>query len=270
LKNRTAGGSMIFYFSGTGNSLYVARKAARHNNEELISISSEVRSGKSLYEYELKDNEMIGFVFPVYAWAPPKMVLGFIENLKLKNYNKNYIFSIAVCGDNIGNTMDVLAEHLKRKGLNLDSGFSVKMPNNYIILGNVDPKELERKKLIEADETLESINKTIEQRISGVFQVEKGPMPWFLTGVINPLFNKKAVDTRKFHVNDNCNGCGICEKVCNCGTIKVKDKPSWGWDCTQCLSCIHYCPQKAIQYGKSTAGKGRYTNPNIKIDEMFK
>jgi ferredoxin len=261
---------MIFYFSGTGNSLFAAKNAAKHNKDELISISSAVNSGESFYEYELKDNEMIGFVFPVYAWAPPKMVLEFIENLKFKNYNNNYTFSIAVCGDNIGNTMEVLTEHLKKKGMDLNSGFSVKMPNNYIILGNVDSKELEKQKLLEADENLESINKILEQRISGVYQIEKGPLPWFLTGVISPIFNKNAVNTRKFHVNDNCNGCGICEKVCNSGTINVEEKPRWGWNCTQCLACIHYCPQKAIQYGKSTAGKGRYTNPNIKIDEMFK
>lgn len=259
---------MIFYFSGTGNSLYAAKSIARHNSEELVSISAAVNSGDKFYEYSLKDNEIIGFIYPVYAWGPPGMVLEFIEKLKLNNYRDNYIFSVATCGDNIGNTMKVMEECLKKKGINLNSGFSIKMPNNYILMGDVDSKELEKEKLFAADGTLKNINNAIEQRITGVFRVEKGFLPWLLTGFVNPMFNKFAIDTTKFYVNDNCTGCGICERVCNCNSIKVNERPQWGKRCTQCLACIHYCPAKAIQYGRGTEKKGRYTNPNIRIDEI--
>jgi len=260
---------MIFYFSGTGNSLYTAKCIAKHNGEELVSISAAVNSGDEFYEYSLNDNETVGFVYPVYAWAPPRMVLEFIEKLRLNNFGDNYTFSVATCGDNIGNTMKVLDKCLKKKGINLNSGFSIKMPNNYIIMGNVDSKELEKEKLSAADETLKDINNNIEQRTRGVFSLEKGFLPWLLTGLINPMFNKNAIDTSRFYVNDNCTGCGICEKVCNCNSIKVNETPRWGKRCTQCLACIHYCPQKAIQYGRSTEKKERYTNPNISIEEIF-
>jgi ferredoxin len=139
------------------------------------------------------------------------------------------------------------------------------MPNNYIIIGDVDSKEIERKKLIAAEETLKHINNVIHERKKGVFEVEKGFMPGVLTSVINPLFNKNAVDTKKFYADNNCTSCGICEKVCSCNNIKVEGKPQWGTQCAQCLACIHYCPSKAIQYGKATEKKGRYTNPNVSI-----
>lgn len=259
---------MIFYFSGTGNSLQVAKNIAKYNDEELISIASEMNNRNDDFKYTLKDNEAIGFVYPVYAWAPPKMVIDFVEKLKLDNYKDNYIFSVATCGENVGNTMKVLSASLKKKNLNLNSGFSISMPNNYIIMGDVDSKEKEEKKLSAAEEALKNINCVINERKKGVFQVVRGPIPGILTTIVNPLFNKGAMNTKKFYANDKCISCGICESVCNCKTIKVKGKPKWGKECTQCLACIHLCPVSAIQYGKGTESKGRYKNPNVTVDEM--
>lgn len=260
---------MIFYFSGTGNSLHVAKSIAKENNEELISIAAMLKDVKASYDFHLKDNEVIGFVYPIYAWAPPKQVLQFIEKLKLNNYKNNYIFNVATCGENVGKTMELVEKVLNKKNLLLNCGFSMKMPNNYIILGDVDTKEVEKKKLLEAESIIAEINNTIKTRTNGIFKVKKGFMPGILTNVINPLFNKGAADPKKFYSNDKCTGCGICEKVCNCSNITVKGKPTWGSECTQCLACIHLCPTSAIQYGKGTMKKGRYKNPSISINEMI-
>lgn len=121
---------MIFYFSGTGNSHYVAKNIAQHNSEKLIAISTAVNNGDKLYEYNLNDNEIIGFIYPIYAWGPPAIVIKFIEKLKLNNYKSNYIFTVATCGGSIGNTMKVIDNCLKKKSINLNNGFSIKMPNN--------------------------------------------------------------------------------------------------------------------------------------------
>lgn len=258
---------MIFYFSGTGNSLYVAKCIAKAQKEELISISKEMNLNKEIYEYTLKPYEKIIFVFPIYAWAPPKMVLEFINKIKLNNYNGNYISSVATCGKNIGNAMELLNKKLNRKGVNLSSGFSVVMPNNYMIAGDVYTKEENEKIINDSQPILENINKILSNSEKGIFNVEKGSMPKITTFVINPLFNS-AINTKKFYVNDDCIGCKICEKVCNNKCIKVDKTPVWGEDCSQCLACINYCPKKAIQYGKATINKGRYTNPYISLEEM--
>lgn len=260
---------MIFYFSGTGNSLYAAKTIAEFNNEKLVSVAGELYSGNSSLEFNLEENETIGFVFPVYAWGPPQIIIEFIERLKLNNYKNNYLFSLGTCGDNIGNTMTVMSSALKKKNLNLDSAFSLRMPNNYIVMGNVDSKEVEEKKLKEAEIALENINKIIEERRKGIFLITKGPVPFLLTSVIHPLFMKGALHTEKFYANDKCTSCGICEKVCSLKNIKVSGKPQWGKHCTQCLACIHYCPTKAVQYGKGTEKKGRYKNPKISLQEMM-
>lgn len=258
---------MIFYFSGTGNSLYAAKVIAEHNNEALVSIAEEINKNKN--NYTLRENEAIGFVFPVYAWGPPKMVIDFIERLSFNNYKNNYIFSIATCGDNIGETMKVISSALKKKDLILCSSFSLVMPNNYIIMGDVDSKEVENEKLNAAEDMLKKINSIIAERKKWVFELVKGPIPALLTSVIHPLFMKYAGNTRKFYADHKCTGCGICERVCSLKNIKVIDKPQWGKNCTQCLACLHYCPSKAIQYGKSTEKKGRYRNPNVSLGEMM-
>jgi len=260
---------MIFYFTGTGNSLQVAKNISNYHGEKIFSISSLMYKEEKTYEYILGDNEKIGFVFPIYAWGAPKIVLDFISKLKLNNFKDNYVFAVATCGENIGNAMKPFGNILNGRRIPLHSAFSVVMPNNYMIMGmNVDPIEKSDRKLLRIDETLENINKLIEREQRCIFKLRKGYFANILTPIVNPLFTKYSLNTKKFFAKDNCTSCGICEKVCNTKTIKVDGKPTWGDKCTQCLACINLCPVRAIEYGTGTFRRGRYKNPNISIDEL--
>ena len=135
---------MIFYFTGTGNSLYLADRIAETNGEKLISIAKEFDKKDNTFTYELHENEMLGFVYPVYAWAPPQMVLAFVDKLKITG-RKPYTFSVADCGSEEGKTTAILEKHLTARGLSLNAAFSVPMPNNYIIGYDVDPEETAKK-----------------------------------------------------------------------------------------------------------------------------
>lgn len=255
---------MIFYFTGTGNSGFLAEKLAESLDDKIVSISKLMKSGDNL-KFTLEKDEAVGFVFPIYAWGPPKMVEEFVKKAEFENLNNNYTFAVASCGENVGNTMSFMKKILSSKNMNLSSGFSVVMPNNYIIMGDIDSKEIADNKLKEASTKIERIAEVIKNRENGVFEVTKGPFPSLLTGVIHPFFTKGAADTKKFVVSDDCTGCGMCERVCTCGTIKLVDnKPVWGEECNQCLACVHHCKVRAIQYGKNTAKKGRYVNPYFK------
>ena len=59
---------------------------------------------------------------------------------------------------------------------------------------------------------------------------------------------------------DVCTRCGLCARVCpaNNITLGCNELPKWHGNCTMCLSCIHRCPVRAIEYGKATRSKGRY------------
>lgn len=252
---------MIFYFSGTGNSYYAARKIAEHHNVQLVSIPQEMRENKDRYEYSLQPGEVIGFVYPIHAWCPPRMVSNFIRKLAFTNYDHHYTFSVATCGANIGDAMAVLEKLLKTKGMELHSGFSLVMPNNYMIMGDVDSPAEAAAKLAKAEVSLQEINDVIARRETGVFRLEKGFLPKLMTGILNSLFEKGAIDTRKFYATEACNGCGLCARVCITGNITVDGKPRWGSNCTQCLACVNRCPVRALQYGKGTVKKGRYYHP---------
>lgn len=55
---------------------------------------------------------------------------------------------------------------------------------------------------------------------------------------------------QKIRVNENCNGCGWCEKKCPANNISILDnRPIFGRECLLCLKCIYGCPNKALNAG---------------------
>ena len=75
---------------------------------------------------------------------------------------------------------------------------------------------------------------------------------------------------KDFWTDGNCNGCGICLKVCPANNIIMNDgKPQWQHKCEQCVACLQWCPEKSIQYKKATAKRGRYHHPDVEVTELF-
>ena len=194
---------------------------------------------------------------------PPENVLDFIRKMTIHG-EIPYTFSISTCGEEEGNTTDSIRKALTKKGINLDSAFTIKMPNNYILGYDVDTPEEERKALQAAEQKMIEINNVLAQRQTAVFQLIPGKAATIKSILINPLFNRFAQNTKHFYATDSCTLCKLCEKICPIQTITVTDKPSWGKECTQCLACINRCPVHAIQYGKSTINKGRYVHPDLR------
>lgn len=252
---------MIFYFSGTGNSKWVAQQLADVQQERLVFIPDALRSATT--EFSLQEEEKVGFVFPIYSWGPPPIVLQFISQLVLHNVGAHYLFFVCSCGDDTGLTESVMRKAFAARGWECSAGFSVAMPNNYVLLPgfDVDSKEVEQQKLLHAKPTLDEINRLIEERQS-LFRCHEGSMPFLKTRLIYPLFVRYGISAKKFWTTDACIACGRCEKVCPMQNVTMAhQKPVWGEHCTSCLACYHVCPKRAVQYGKQTKGKGQYFNP---------
>ncbi len=284
---------MIFYFSGTGNTKWAASKLAAATREDLIPIAPYMRADDSSHNlaepFILKENERLGFVFPVHGWRVPKLVREFIGKMKIQRVSsdasvenkakaddclKNSPFTYCVCtaGDSIGLTIEnlnkVISQNPSLQVLGItevSSSYSLIMPESYIGLPfmDVDPKEREIRKKENAAQELAVVCEEIFDRKEGISRLVKGPIPWFFTKVVGGFFENVLITDKRFHVEkDRCVKCGICANVCPVGDIKGGhgEYPVWlhHKDCLTCFTCYHHCPHHAIEFGNQTQKKGQY------------
>ena len=248
---------MIFYFSGCGNSKHAAETIAAGLNDTLTFIPDAAREGR--YDYTLAEGEILGFVFPIYSWAPPRLVLDFVKKLQLKA-KPDYLYFACTCGDNCGLTEKVFRKSVEEKGWNLSACFSVQMPETYIGMAGfkLDTPENAKLKIDRANDLLKrNITRLINKEQFSEMVV--GSLAWLKTYLVNPGFNRSATDDSKYHVTEACIHCGKCVETCPLKNITLEEgRPKWHGHCTMCMGCYHHCPVNAIQYGKATTGKGQY------------
>lgn len=255
--------NIIYYYSGTGNSLWVARLLAAELGEtKLISMAH-------MEEQHLaSETEVVGMVFPVHIWGVPKMVLDTLK--KLDQDPNRYFFAAAVNAGQVSRTLLQLKACLRSCGIKLSAGFDFVLPSNYIPWGGPGPIEEQRERFVQAKEKAISVSKIIARRESA--PIEKGPL-WqrvIFTLIYNLSFNSIAKSDRNFWADEKCNSCNICAQICPVKNVEIKEgKPAWQNHCEQCLACLQWCPKKAIQYGKKTGNYERYHNPEIKINDML-
>ena len=243
---------MIYYFSGTGNSQWVAEQLALATGDCAINLI-ECEPPKTV------EGQTIGLAFPVYAWGMPEPVTTFAKQLM---GTPAFAFGVCTCGADAGNTMEKLC-----RVFSIHSQYSIIMPNNYVIGSNPDSSEVIRQKIFHAKERIEDISQMIARHQSES-NVEKGRLAWLKSSFVHYGFEHFARTTKPFYVTDSCISCGLCAKNCPTKTISIVDgKPVWGTKCYQCTSCINRCPVQAIQYGKDTLKRGRYVFPENGILE---
>ena len=250
---------MIFYFSGTGNSKHVAEQLAAMLGERLVAIAEAVAEGT--LTFALAEGESVGWVFPTYSWGPAPVAADFASRVQLQGCcDHTYCYMVTTCGDEVGETVTMFAKSLGN--IRLKAAFSVQMPNNYILLPgfDVDDKALERSKVEASAARIKAVAEAIAAQRE-IIDVVVGPWRRLKSRLIYPLFRRFAMSDKAFAANaDVCTRCGLCACVCPANNITLDggSLPRWHGNCTMCLSCIHRCPVRAIEYGKATRSKGRY------------
>lgn len=246
---------MIYYFSGTGNSAHIAKRASSIIQDALSSITAPSPI----------EGDAIGLIFPVYAWGIPKVLDDFILRTLpslISSHSVKYVYAIMTHGDDMGYADRILRNRLASIGFPLHASFSLSMPNTYVCLPgfDVDAPELAQSKIDGSAHMLTSICQQILDRAE-VTQVTRGALPLTKTYVLRPLFNRFLVTDRYFRTTTSqCTLCGKCAKQCPLANIAiVKNSVTWQGNCTGCLRCYHQCPNNAIQFGKYTEGKGQKT-----------
>lgn len=286
----------VFYFTGTGNSLAIARTLADRLDLKPVNIASLNHTQAIAPEAGI-----MGIIAPVYHGTLPLILTRFID--KLSSLESRYIFAVCTYGDHPGLFMEYLRDRLAARGGKLSAGFGLHMPYNYVTppaglknfynsftLREIDPA-VEQRLLVTADEKTEYIAAAIQSRQTGILETDSvfitrlvdalnlhetmGKSSWSkITGLNEPsslTFDEVRLRMDKaFTVDDSCTGCGTCEKICPVDDIQlVNGRPIWQHHCEQCFACLQWCPSQAIQFRNNTAGQKRYHHPRVSLHDMI-
>lgn len=259
----------IYYFSATGNSLQLARSiAANLEHCELVPMARAL--GNEMIE---PSSERIGLIFPVFAWGMPRMVNEFVSKLSLKG--RPYIFAAATCVAIPGNTLRDLQKLLRQRGSDLQAGFVVKSGRSSLMKLNSLDKiiiRLDRKR-----KTLRNPDDRISEIVSTVRNLQRhrpetsSPAANLFGSMFHDLALKsfKTIDSA-FLVNDSCEGCGHCARICpRSNIIMQNNRPVFQHNCELCHACIQWCPNFAIRHPNFDGALKQYRNPEIKMKDLI-
>ena len=259
----------IYYFSGTGNSLRIARGLKeRLTDAEIIPIIPLLKS-----ESVIPEAESVGIVFPIQSFSYPWVAAEFLRKLDLSRVDYIFAISSSHCFYKVFRDLEKLLPGKSK----FDACYAIEMPQNYIPMFNTpSPGQVE-----EADRRMEDILNSAAEVISGKTSRRPKDSPlWFpLSHLVFPLFtgffrNVRLPDMgRSFYADDKCNGCTTCEKVCLADRIEmVNGRPHWLGEikCTYCFACLHLCPVQSVQIkGRNTEKKSRYHHPAITANDII-
>lgn len=252
----------IFYFTGTGNSLWVAKEIKNQFPEAKIES---IIPGKS---YSTSDSK-VGFIFPCYCLTVPKHIRNFIKEVSFTNSNV-YTFAITTHNGVPGRTLNVFDKLLKSKKLKLNYGAEILMPGNSVIIKDyTNSKEEVNNRLTNAPNSLKKIIASIgsKEETSKYYSI---PLWKILKTSFEEFILNNFYMPKPFWADNKCNSCKTCVKVCPSKSISINaNKPEWGKGCLACLACYHWCPKQAIQLKKYTFDRPRLHNPNIKLNEIL-
>lgn len=245
---------MIFYFSATGNSRYVAEKTAKNIGDRAIPITDCLKNDK--FNFIAQPNEKIGFVCPVYNMGLPITVIDFIKNLNL-NIKNGYVFIFVTFGSFSGGASKMLKNLLCEKDITVNACFSVRMPDTWTPVYDVSNNEKIEKINLKADRRIDKIICKINKSTNGNHDLRRLPL---CENAYKGYENMRK--TSSLSVDGKCTGCGLCERLCPVDAIKIQNsKPVWVKEkCAMCLGCLHRCPEFAIQRGEKTAIHGQYVH----------
>jgi len=258
--------TIIYYFTGTGNSLAAARKLARDLGDcELVPIALLEEHHEEIHHQD----ERIGIVCPVYHARLPCIVAEFAERLAISF--SPYVFAVITAGGGGAPAIRQLTHILyRRTGRHLDAAWTVKMPGNRPSVISKTPRSGHRELLEAADARLAKITRMIEAGV--VCPPEFPPLSLLLLEIAGNGSCRNVHNTdRDFSVTGSCTACRICVRVCPVDNIiMIRDKPSWLHHCESCCACLNFCPEEAIRLNglRGTLGRGRYHHPEVTVEDM--
>lgn len=246
---------MLFYYTATGNCLYVAKKL----ESKILSIPQELKKNKLNYR-----DEKIGIVAPVYGGELPKTVRKFIEKA---NFKTDYFYIILTYGK-ADSVATIWSETFcKENGIHVNYAQTILMVDNYLPSFNMEEEIAIDKKV---DEQIKVALDNIKKRVQLIPEPDQAAKNLYAVASKRFAEHPELVNGEAIIMTDRCAGCRICEQVCPIGNVKVIDGKAkrLSKTCDFCLACVHHCPFKAIELVTDKNPNARYRNPKISLKEI--
>ena len=247
---------IILYFTATGNSLYAAKRIGG----DLLSIPQLVRQQR----YEISD-DVVGIVCLIYCGELPKLVS---EYLRKSVIETEYFFAVLTYGMHATNGRAHVAALAEEAGRALDYSAEIRMVDNW--LPGFDAREqIETAAQKQIEKQIDDVCTNIAARKRNEVKIgffKKAGMKMVHNAMARNIL--KGTNAQNYIVNDSCNGCRVCERLCPVRNIQVIQKPVFSDHCEVCLACVHNCPQNAIYLPNEKSG-ARFRNEHISLKELI-
>lgn len=245
---------MVLYFTGTGNSRYVAQMIANLTGDYTVELNSYLRDEMQLIVHS--DNPFV-FVTPTHGWKIPEVVRELIEKAALNGSRK--IYFVMTCGTDIGNAGEHLEKLCEKISMEYMGVFGVIMPENYTAMFPV-PDAVEARKII--DKAHPSIRQAASYIKTGAPfpKNEISRSDRLKSGLVNRLFTTFFIGDLLFRSGKECIACARCMDICPVSNIVMNrnGRPKWKGHCMHCMACINGCTVSVIEYAFRSKGKPRY------------
>lgn len=259
----------IYYFSGTGNSYYLAKQFAKNfQDTELVSIAHLDRG-----EDVVLDSDLTGIFFPAYCGGVPSIVHKFLKRIVLPEGGQKEKFLYAVCTSSgiPGAALPVVEDILAERSINVKACFHIRMPSNYYPLSGALPEKQQKQIFLRANRALRIASIMVKKR-KKTHPLRVFPIDTFVKFIAGRAIATLAASDRAFKVNEKCTGCELCARICPASNITLDEKghPSWNNHCEQCMACLQWCPENAIGYGNIASDRKKYHHPEVTAEELAK
>ena len=250
--------AVIFYLSGTGNSLYAAKQLQQAFNDcRLEKIGEYLKN-----PYPVQDME-IGIICPVYCFALPPKAAEFLRSLQAE---PEYCFGVVTMGANAGYALKEMGAILQQQNITLNYARDIAMPDNFFAV----PQAVIDKMLQSSAKKLAEVCEELRLKTEATGRI-KDAWVWESFGTsLAWKYMDNILRINKLWADENCIGCGLCQQVCPMGNIKLAEgRPVFGAECANCLGCLHWCPKGAVHAGKKYIKQSnRYRHPEITAADM--
>ncbi len=259
--------TLVYWFSGSGNSRHVAGRLASDLGGELIPVTAALASAGAGEAAGAPPGRIL-LVYPTYAGGPPNPVMRLLPILEAGTETE--ILAVTTCGGVAGAALGLADGALRRRGRALAGGWVVKMPDNYPPFGGPPPPEKQATRNAEAEEAIDALVADIRNgrfRRLGLLSRLGRPLWGLLFRFASSNWYRMA---RHFAATDACTRCGTCVRVCPVANVSLGGTgPEWGERCEACFACLHWCPESAVTHKGSAPKNGRYHHPDVSLEDML-